>query len=121
MIKFVIFNFSIHSRVRHIQSTTQKLGLTIRPCLRPVYPLGSSKLIDVFAGATLDFFAANRELEHNSAILALLFADLGRGHLVDGLAAGAFHLLGASDELKHAAAVVADQVRAGHWGDAGRD
>ena len=78
----------------------------------------SSELIDVFAGTTLNFLAPDRELEHNSAILALLFANLGRGHLVDGLAPRALHLLWAGDELEHAAAVVADQMRAGHWGDA---
>ena len=55
--------------------------------------------IDVFAGATLNFLASDRELEHDAAILTLLLADFGRRHLVDSLAARAFHLLGTGDEL----------------------
>ena len=59
----------------------------------------SSELIDVFACSTFDLLAANRELKHDSAILALFLADLGRRHLVDCLAAGALDLLWAGNKL----------------------
>ena len=81
----------------------------------------SSELVDILAGATLDFFAANRELEHNSAVLALFFPYFGRWHLVHCLASGALHLLWASNELKHGPAVVANEVRSGHRWDSGRN
>ena len=68
----------------------------------PVLPLPvSSKLINIFAGAALDLLAADGELEHDAAVLALLLSHLGRGHFVHGLAPRALHLLGTSDELKH--------------------
>ena len=81
----------------------------------------SSKLIDIFAGTTTDFFASNGKLEHNSAILALFLSDLRRWDFVDSLAAGALDLLGSGDELEHGPAVVADEVGSGHWGDARGD
>ena len=61
----------------------------------------SSELVDILACATLDFFAADRELEHDSAVLALFLTYFGRWHLVHCLASGALHLLWASNELKH--------------------
>ena len=79
------------------------------------------KLVDVFAGTTFDFFGTDGELKHNSAVLALLLADLGRWHLVDRLAATAFDLLRPRDELQHGTAVVANQMRSGHRWDSSRD
>ena len=77
----------------------------------------SSELVDIFTRTTLDFLAADGELEHDAAVLALLFADLGRRHLIHSLASGALYLLWARDKLQHAAAVVADEMGAGHRGD----
>ena len=81
----------------------------------------SSELINVLAGTTFDLFATNGELEHDSAVLALLLADLGRGHFVHGLAPRALHLLGTRNELEHGPTVVADEMGAGHGRDPSRD
>ena len=70
----------------------------------------SGKLIDPLAGATLDLFAADRELQHHAAALAFFFSYLGRRNFVDSLAARAFNLLRSCDELEHRSAVVTDQV-----------
>ena len=83
--------------------------------------VSSSKLIDILARTTFDFLASDGELEHNSAVLALFFANLGWGDFVDSLAPTALDLLGACDEFEHRPAVVADQVGAGHRWDTGRD
>ncbi len=83
--------------------------------------MSNSKLIDILARTTFDFLASNGELEHNSAVLALFFANLRRGNFVDCLAPTALDLLGACDKFKHRPTVVADQVRAGHWWDTSCD
>ena len=67
-----------------------------------------SELVDILARATFDFLRADGKLEHDTAVLTLLFTDLGRRHLINSLATTAFDLLGTGDELEHGAAVVAD-------------
>ena len=82
-----------------------------------IFVASSSELIDVLASATFDFLAADWELKHDTAVLALFFADFRRRHLVDSLASGAFHLLRPGDELQHRAAIVANEMRAWHGWD----
>ena len=74
-------------------------------------------MIDELASATFDFLAADWELKHDTAVLALFFADFRRRHLVDSLASGALHLLRSGDELQHRSAVVANEMGAGHGRD----
>ena len=59
----------------------------------------SSELVDPLARSTLHFLATDWELQHDSATLALLFANFGRRHFVHSLASRALDLLGTSDEL----------------------
>ena len=66
-----------------------------------MYTKSDRELIDILASTALNLFGSDRELEHDSAVLALLLAHLGRRDFVDGLATTAFDLLWPGNELKH--------------------